>query len=255
MEICALASGSSGNCFYISNGEEAILIDAGISAKQICERLAYRGRSAENIRAIFITHEHIDHVRGVDVIARKLNIPVFTTKGTSESCFLCSDDQLVNIIQNNSIIKIGKIKIETFSKSHHASDPVSYNVIYDKKVSIVTDAGYGCKNIKKNISDSDFLIMEANYDEDMLDNGPYPPHLKKLISSDVGHLSNKQAALCVAENCSGRLNNILLAHLSKTNNTPSVALDTFESLIKLRKDISPLIDVSVREEASKLFRI
>lgn len=255
MEICALASGSSGNCFYAGNEKEGVLIDAGISAKQICERLLARGVKPECIRAIFITHEHIDHVRGVDVFSRKFHIPIFITQKTLKNCFLCSNDELIKTIKNNQVIKIAKMKIEAFSKSHHAADPVSYNIYHKKKVSVITDAGYGCKNVRKHISDSDFLIMETNHDENMLENGPYPYYLKELIKSDMGHLSNRQAALCVLEHSSEKLKNIILAHLSKTNNAPSIAFDTFNSILKERKDISPLIEVSIREEPTKLFKI
>ncbi len=255
MEICALASGSSGNCFYIGNGKNGILVDVGISAKQICERIAQRGKSADNVKAIFVTHEHIDHVRGIDVFARKFNIPIFITKGTAENCFVCSNKNLIKTIKNNDVIQIEGMKIEAFSKSHYAADPVSYNVYFKRKISIITDAGYGCKNIKKHISDSDFLIIEANHDEDMLEAGPYPYYLKNLIKSDIGHLSNKQAGMCVLENSSKKLKNIVLAHLSKINNTPQVALETFNFILKERKDIYPMLIVSVREEPTSLFRI
>lgn len=255
MEVCALASGSSGNCFYIGNGKNGILVDAGISARQICERMAKRGKSADNVKAIFVTHEHIDHVRGIDVFARSFNIPIFITNGTVENCFVCSNRNLIKIIKNNEVIKVDGMKIEAFSKSHHAADPVSYNVYFKRKISIITDAGYGCKNIKKHISDSDFLIMEANHDEEMLENGPYPYFLKNLIKSDVGHLSNKQAALCVLEYSSKRLKNIILAHLSKTNNSPALALKTFSSILKERVDVSPQIVLSIREEPTLLFNI
>ncbi len=255
MEVCALASGSSGNCFYVGNGKDGILIDAGINAKQICERLNEIGKDTASVKAIFLTHEHIDHVRGADVFARKFNIPIFVTKGTAENCFVCSEENLVKIIKNNDCVNLLGMKIEAFSKFHHAADPVSYNVYFQKKVSIVTDAGYGCKNIKKHVSDSDFLIMEANHDEKMLENGPYPYFLKNLIKSDVGHLSNRQAALCVLEHSSKKLKNVVLAHLSKTNNNPILALKTFNSILKERIDVSPKIDLSIREEPTRLFRI
>lgn len=255
MEICALASGSSGNCFYVGNEKGAILIDAGISARQICERLTCVGKNPERVQAIFITHEHIDHVRGADVFARRFNIPIFTTQGTSENCFLCSDDDLIRFIKNDEIVHIRGMKIETFSKFHHAADPVSYNIYNGKKVSIVTDAGHGCVNIRKHISDSNFLILEANHDEHMLDLGPYPFHLKALIKSDIGHLSNTQAGLCVLEHASKKLKHLVLAHLSAVNNTPETALKTFHTLLKERKDILPSIHVSVREKPTDVFRI
>ncbi len=255
MEISALASGSSGNCFYIGNGKAAILIDAGISAKQILLRLEKINIDPQKIRALFITHEHIDHVRGSDVIARKLNIPIYATKETAKNCFLCSDRKLINHIDQNSITDIYGLKVEAFSKSHHAADPVSFNVIEKKKVSVITDAGHACVNIKNHVSDCDFLCLEANHDENMLENGHYPRFLKNLIKSDLGHLSNLQAALCTLEFASPKLKTIILSHLSRTNNTPQLALKTFNSIIRERKNFNPFIEISQREEPTTLFKI
>src|SRR3989338_7263602 len=226
MEISALASGSSGNCFYIANEKSAVLIDVGISAKQILSRLVNVGGDVRKIKGIFITHEHSDHIRGSDILARKLNIPIFATKATAQKGFLCSNKDLVNCINKDSIIKIEKLKIEAFSKTHSAADPVSYSIYENKKVSIITDAGHACKNIQNNIADCDLLCIEANHDELMLQEGPYPYFLKKWISSDEGHLSNKQAALSVLEHASSKLKNIVLSHLSQANNTPELALKT-----------------------------
>ncbi|MFH1500803.1 MAG: MBL fold metallo-hydrolase [archaeon] len=254
MILSALASGSSGNCFYIENKDTAILIDAGISSKQICLRLESLKKSPEKIKGVFLTHEHSDHIRGADVFARQFNVPIYATRKTAEKSFLCSDTSLINFIKNNETIKLGGMDVTAFPKSHLGEDPVSYSVTNDKKISIITDAGYPCKNIIENISDSDFLCVESNHDVSMLDNGPYPYFLKKWIKSDKGHLSNLQAALCILEHAPSRLNNILLSHLSQVNNTPAFALGTFK-VLKERKDLAPRIFVSGRESPTPLLKI
>lgn len=264
MKISALASGSLGNCFYISNGKsnEGILIDAGISSKQIVERLGKIGGNPEKIKGIFITHEHIDHIRGADVFAREFNVPVFATKKTARSKILCSNEKLIRHIKNNESVKVGGMTIQAFPKSHDAIDPVSYSVSGNagrseggkKRVSVITDVGYGCKNVIENVSNSDFLCLESNHDEKMLESGPYPYYLKKLIKSDLGHLSNKQAALCVLEHSSIKLKKVILSHLSKTNNTPEIAMKTFNYFLKERQS-PPDVHLSLREEPTQLFRI
>jgi phosphoribosyl 1,2-cyclic phosphodiesterase len=253
MEICALASGSSGNCFYVGN-KNGILVDAGISTKQIIERLNIIKKNPENIKGIFITHEHSDHIKGADVFARKFNIPIFLTKKTFENCFLCSDEDLINFIKNDERVSLCGMEIEAFSKSHNCLDPVSFNIHNGKQVSIITDVGYGCKNVIKSVSESDFLCIESNYDEKMLDNGHYPYFLKKWVKSDEGHLSNNQSALCVLENASSNLKNIVLSHLSKNNNTHNIALKSF-NILKERRDLCPKVFISEREFPTKLFKI
>ncbi len=255
MEFSALTSGSSGNCFYIGDEKRAILIDAGISAKQILEKLSSIGGDARKIKGIFITHEHIDHIRGCDVLARKLNVPVFATKDTIKNGFLCSDENLIKTIKRNSIININGFRVQAFSKSHGAADPVSYNVIEKKKISVITDAGYACDNIKNHVSSCDLLCIETNYDDKMLAEGPYLPYLKKLIGGDMGHLSNHQAALCTLEFASPKLKRVVLSHISKSNNTPELAYATFCKIIKERSNLNPIINVSTREQPTEFFKI
>lgn len=255
IEVSALASGSSGNCFYVSNGKQAILIDAGISTKKIIERLNSIGKSPESIKGIFITHEHIDHTRGADVFARQFNVPVFATKEVVKESFICSNKRLVKSIKNNSSIKICGMIVRSFTKSHDAVDPVGFCVSFkEKTVSFITDAGHVCSNVSKHISKSDFLFLESNHDEEMLQNGPYPYYLKRLISSDIGHLSNKQAALSVLEYASPKLKGVVLSHLSSTNNTPEMALRTFENYLKERTN-APEIYVSLKDMPTELFKI
>jgi len=255
MEISALASGSSGNCFYIEEEGKAVLIDAGISCKQIVGRLAGMKKNPENVKAIFITHEHADHTRGADVFARNFKIPIFATRKTAKNCFLCSDDSLVRSIKNTETIELNGMSVEAFSKPHKAEDPVSYNVMNHKKISIITDVGFASQNIIDNVSDSDFLCLESNHDEMMLECGPYPYFLKKWIRGNYGHLSNLQASLCVLEHASSKLKNVILSHLSRTNNTPQMAYETFNYLVKERRDLSPKVFVSSRETPTPLIRV
>jgi len=265
MRVCALASGSSGNCFYIeneklnsNNGKNAVLIDAGISCKQIELRLSSIGKNPENIKAIFVTHEHSDHIKGIDVLARKFKIPVFATSKVAKTAFLCSDLDFVKDIRNDETIKIIGLEINAFSKSHLALDPVSYSALDSKtrkKISVITDAGHACKNIIDNVNESDFLCIESNYDEKMLDEGFYPWPTKKWIKSDEGHLSNVQSAACVLENAHKKLKHMMLSHISANNNAPEIALKTHEYFMKQRKDIKPKISLSLRQFPTELFKI
>lgn len=255
MKVSVLSSGSCGNCFYVENDKSAVLIDAGISCRQIVERLASIKRAPEKIKGIFITHEHSDHTRGCDVFSRNFNIPVFSTRKTAESCFLSSNENLINTIKNNDTIKIGEMKIEAFSKSHLAAEPVSFSVIDKKKASIITDLGRSCNNVIDSISSSDFLCLESNHDLDMLDSGPYPYYLKQWIKSNSGHLSNLQAGLLLLEYSPKKLKNILLCHLSSENNTPNLALYTVKSLIKERLHFNPIIKAMPRGAMSELIKV
>lgn len=257
MKMAALASGSSSNCFYVEDdqGKAAVLIDAGISTRQICQRLGILGLTAGKIAAIFITHEHSDHIKGVDVFARKFKVPIYATEKTVKTRFLCADSSLIKIINNDDMINIGGMNIEAFSKPHTAADPVSYTIYGHKKVSIITDIGYPCKRTTQNIHEADFLFLEFNHDPEMLRNGPYPEYLKKWIAGDHGHLSNMQAASCVLEHASPQLKNIVLSHLSETNNDPQTAFDTFNSLIRKRGAFSPEVGISTRYHPTQLFTI
>lgn len=262
MKVSALASGSSGNCFYIEDEtkKSGILIDAGISSKRICERLnEIKSVGPEKIAGIFLTHEHSDHIRGVDVFAREFQIPIFATNKTIKNSFLCSQENLLSPIKNTETFSLNNFEIKTFKKSHKAVDPVFYSV-YDKKtkkeVSVITDAGFPCKNIIESVSESDFLFLESNHDEKMLSDGPYPYFLKQWIKSDIGHLSNTQAALCVLGNASGKLNHIVLSHLSENNNTPLLAKKTFENLLKERTDLRKTkLIISDRHRPTELVRV
>lgn len=258
MRVSALASGSSGNCFYVENSEKnkSILIDAGITCKQIEERLANINRSPKMIKAVFLTHEHSDHVKGVDVFARKFNVPIFATRKMINEAFLCSDKSLLNDIKNNESMKIIGLRITAFPKSHKALDPVSFSInSSDKHLSIITDAGYPCENIITNVENSNFLCIESNYDEKMLEESRYPWHVKRWIGSNEGHMSNLQSASCVLEHSKSKLKNLMLCHISQNNNTPEKALETYDYMMKQRSDIRPKITVSLRSCVTSLMKV
>jgi len=255
MELSVLSSGSSGNCFYVESNKHAILVDCGISCKQVLERLQIIGKKPENIKGIFVTHEHSDHIAGIDVLARSLSIPIYSTEKVAKDCFLCSDKSLIREIGKNESTKIGDLTIEAFSKSHKAVDPISFSIINKKRLSIITDAGFICKNIEENIKEADFLCLESNHDLKMLEEGPYPIFLKNWIKSNTGHLSNMQASLGILEYASSNLKGVILSHLSETNNKLDVALKTFNSLIKERFDLKPKVIVSTKFLPTEIMRI
>lgn len=257
LRVAALSSGSAGNCFYVGNDKESVLIDAGISTKRIIERMEMLGLDVTKVKGIFITHEHTDHIKGTDVFARKFNVPVYATKGTIDGGGICSEEKFVNSFKSGEKFKIGGLGVESFSKSHKAADPVSYSVLgkNGKNVSIITDLGFACENVNNAIGESDFLFLESNHDIEMLENGPYPYFLKKWIRSDIGHLSNRQASLAVLEYSSKKLKNVVLSHLSEHNNSPEVALKTFNDLMKERKGFDSDVSVSLKDGPTELFRV
>ena len=255
MKITALASGSSGNCFYLDSGKGAILIDAGISTKRIVERMDALRLKPESVKGIFITHEHGDHTKGADVFARTFNVPIYATKGTIASGFLCSNEDMINSIKPGETVKIAGMEVEAFLKSHKAEEPVSFTISNGKRISVITDLGFACNRVNEAISDSDFLFLESNHDLKMLEHGPYPYFLKNWVKGDSGHLSNRQASLAVLEHSNKKLRNVVLSHLSSTNNTPKVALKTFNQMLKERSDFNAKVNVSTKNEPTSLFRI
>jgi phosphoribosyl 1,2-cyclic phosphodiesterase len=255
MKFTALASGSSGNCYYIENKNSAILVDAGISCKQTLSALSSLNLSPKKLQAIFLTHEHSDHIKGADVLARTLNLPIFTTEKTLRNKFICLNPKLLYALPRDQL-KIGSLKISAYKKSHQALDPVFFSIFdQNKKISIITDAGYACKNIINAVKTSHALFLESNHDLAMLQSGNYPAYLKKWILSDTGHLSNLQASLLVLEHASPKLQHIILSHLSENNNTPELALSTFKMLTSERKNFSPNIEISSRFHPTSILEI
>jgi phosphoribosyl 1,2-cyclic phosphodiesterase len=229
VEVCAIASGSNGNCYYVGNENDAILVDAGISCKQILLRMEQKALSPQKLRAVFISHEHADHVRGARVLSKKLSIPVYYTYGTWNKAHKSSKSPFYAFIHIGTPLRLGDFKIHAFSKKHDAKEPCSYRVeIGGFSIGVMTDIGSVCEKVSENFSLCDVVFLESNYDHDMLMNGPYHWVLKQRIVSEVGHLSNIQAVELVKKCANGKLKAIFLSHLSGENNTPDLAFDAFK---------------------------
>lgn len=253
--VSGLASGSSGNAFYCQGANGGLLIDTGITCKQVCDRLALLGKNISSIKGIFITHEHGDHVRGLDVLSRKFGIPVFMSNGTYKGLKFNLNPDLVRIVEHGDEVEVAGSIIKSFSKKHDAREPLSFTVdTSGKKASFVTDAGIVCDNIKGAVAESDILVMEANHDIEMLQNGPYPYFLKNRVGGDEGHLSNYDAALCVLQHADAKLKHLVLGHLSLNNNTEEKAVETFKAMVSQRTDLAKVnICLSGRKRPTELF--
>lgn len=253
VEVCSLSSGSRGNAFFIKTGNNAFLVDAGISCKQLCSRLEQIGHSIENIKGIFITHEHTDHVQGLRVLLKRFPIPLYVSSKTYRRLGLSLNGSPLEFIASRDRIEIDDTIIESLPKSHDAVDPSLFSFYYKgKKISVVTDAGHICKNVVTSVRDAHILFLESNYDEDMLWNGIYPYPLKKRIAGNQGHLSNVCAADLIRGHAEPGLQHVFLSHLSENNNTPEAALATFRSIVAERGDLEGLnVHVTGRHEPSR----
>ena len=237
LEICAIASGSNGNCYYIGNEHDAVLIDAGISCKQIINRLIEKELHPDKIKAVFITHEHGDHLRGARVIGKRLQVPVYITPGTFNAAYKNLQPDYPVFFKPGSAIEVGEFKVFSFLKNHDASEPCSFRIQYkEKNVGVFTDIGEPCENVTSQLQWCDALFLETNYDEKMLWEGSYPYFLKRRIASENGHLSNRQAFELLENFASEKLKCVFLSHLSRENNSPETAykeIQPFESKFKV----------------------
>ena len=228
--ITSLNSGSNGNCYYIGDGQDAVLIDAGISCRETEKRMSRLGLDMKTVRAVFITHEHSDHIRGVEGISKKHNLPVYITEATLKHSRLGIQKPLVRCFGPYQPVMIGKLRISAFPKLHDAIDPHSFIIEgHGTTIGVFTDIGEACEHVIRNFAACDAAFLEANYDEYMLENGRYPAFLKTRIKSEKGHLSNNQALELLLTYKSTTLRHIFLSHLSKDNNSPEKALECFHS--------------------------
>jgi phosphoribosyl 1,2-cyclic phosphodiesterase len=221
--ITSLNSGSNGNCYYIGNDTEAVLIDAGLSCRETEKRMKRLGLSLANVKAIFVSHEHADHITGIPGISKKYRLPVYITAPTFQSSGIPIEKHLIEPFQAEEAITIGGLTITAFPKFHDASDPHSFVVSGNGvNIGIFTDIGLVCRNLIRHFKKCHAAFLEANYCEDMLSKGNYPYFLKQRISSDHGHLSNVQALDLFVKHRSKQLTHLILAHLSKNNNDPQL---------------------------------
>ena len=236
--IASLNSGSNGNCYYIGNRHEAVLVDAGISCRETEKRMLRLGLSMGKVKAIFISHEHSDHINGIPVIAKKYQLPVYITPPTLLGGKLLIDEHLVFPFRAFETISIGALQVTAFPKMHDASNPHSFVIACSGiSVGIFTDIGIACENVIKHFSQCHAAFLEANYDDDLLENGRYPYHLKRRIRGGNGHLSNKQAAELFVSHRAPYLSHLLLSHLSKNNNDPDLVQQLFDAICENTKVI------------------
>lgn len=263
MRTFSLASGSSGNCIYVEYKDTKILVDAGISCKQIVDLLRDKDIDINSINALLVTHEHSDHIKSALSVSKKFDIPIYTNQdtfkyilGKSRSKTISSDSVRHHLIQTGDCFDIGDLFIHSFKLSHDAIDPVGFRIESDNaSLSILTDCGEVKPEIISIIENSDLVYLEANYDPNMLIEGPYPYVLKRRILSELGHLSNLDAAFALGKLIKSGTKTILLSHLSEKNNLPKLAYDTVVCGAKAQGilvDRDFKMDVSLRYRPSKM---
>lgn len=251
LEICAIASGSNGNCYYIGNAKNAVLIDAGISTKQILLRMTESNLNPAKIKALFITHEHSDHLRGARVLGKRLQIPVYLTAKTYNNAYKNMRPDYPRFFSPAEEVQVGEFSIFPVLKNHDAAEPCSFRVEYqNKSVGVFTDIGEACENVKSQLNKCNGLFLESNYDEKMLWEGQYPYFLKRRVASNVGHLSNEQAFELLNNYSGENLQCVFLSHLSRDNNTP-------EKAVKRMKTLTGRFEVKIasRYEASEVYQL
>lgn len=249
--VAALNSGSNGNCYYIGNDNEAILVDGGISCRETEKRLTRLGLSIKTVKAIFISHEHGDHIHGVSALVKKFKLPVYITPATFRNGnLMMNEDQALSFRAYESI-EIGGLTVKAFPKFHDAADPHSFIVSGNGvHIGILTDIGAICDHVISHFKLCHAAFLEANYDEEMLEKGRYPQALKNRIRGGLGHLSNRQALDLFLKHKSPQLSHLFLSHLSKNNNKPEIVRDLFSAATENTEII-----IASRERETALYHI
>ena len=255
MKVVSLQSGSNGNCFFVESGETRLLFDAGISGKQAEERLATHGRDIRDVDALFISHDHSDHTRGVGVFQRKFGMPVYITPRTLKAIQRhqkIGRMDRVRLFTAGSSQSFGNVTVHSVPTPHDSVDGVAF-VVEDNqhRVGFLTDLGHAFEGLKEVLKSLDAVVIESNYDDQMLETGPYPQHLKRRIRGEGGHLSNKDSAELLKHFKSDRLKWACLCHLSEENNEPERARKAHEEI--LGDDVS--IHVASRYKVSEMLEI
>ncbi|MBN2851150.1 MAG: MBL fold metallo-hydrolase [Clostridia bacterium] len=262
IEFASLFSGSSGNALYIEHKDTRILIDAGVSGIRIENALLSIGKRAADLTAVLVTHEHSDHTSCLGVMTRRYNLPIYINRGTWNHVknFIGKVNE-ANIyhFNSNEEFTLGDFKVNPFSIPHDASDPVGFSFFAEnKKITTATDIGHMNDDIRKNIENSDLLLLECNHDLRMLENGSYPYPLKRRIKGDFGHLCNDHTSQTILELARKGQRRFLLGHLSHENNYPELAFKTVAGCLidngfEVGKDIE--LEVVLRDQTSQLYFI
>lgn len=261
LNFCSLYSGSSGNCLFVENNSTKILVDCGVSGKKVCEGLESIDKKIEDIDAIIVTHEHSDHVQSLGLISKKYNIPVYANTETWQAMPTQSQKILENnkkTFNNDNDFEIGNLLIHPFSTPHDAANPCGFNIYSGKrKISIATDLGHMDNVILENLKGSSFILLESNYDPEILKVSKYPYILKQRIAGPNGHLSNSTAGKTIGCLIQNDLKTVMLGHLSKENNFPELAYQTVvDELIGQNIDTNEIsLSVANRNNPTKIIEL
>ena len=255
MKVVSLQSGSNGNCFYVESGDTRLLFDAGISGKKAQERLAQHGREIRDVDALFISHDHSDHTKAMGIFRRKFGIPIYITPRTLAAVKRhqkIGKLERVCLFTAGSSKSFGNVTVHTIPTPHDSVDGVAF-VVEDKthRVGILTDLGHAFEGLKEVLQSLDAVIIESNYDQEMLETGPYPAHLKRRIKGQGGHLSNKDSAILLKRFASERLKWACLCHLSEENNEPDRARAIHDEIL----DGKFPIHVASRYDVSEVYEL
>lgn len=236
--FCPLFSGSSGNCTYVGTAKEGVLVDAGVSAKRICEALSDRNIDVSGIKAVFVTHEHSDHIKGIAVLTKKLGIPIAASSETLTAVIKCANlPSGVRLIEmDKGALDTAGIEAHRFATRHDCAGSSGYYFLlpHGQKISVCTDLGIVTDEVRQGITSSDIVLIESNHDLKMLKNGPYPPLLKMRIMSDDGHLSNGACAAELSKLLESGTTRFVLGHISQHNNLPELAYSaSYDALLSV----------------------
>jgi phosphoribosyl 1,2-cyclic phosphodiesterase len=256
LRVCLLASGSKGNSLFVESGDTKLLIDAGLSAREIACRLETIGVAASELNGILISHEHVDHIRGAGTLARRFKIPVLISYPASTQTQ--EHFRSVSLIEFESgrSFEFRDIIIDPFPTTHDSADPVGFVIdSSEARLGFATDLGIVTRLVQEKLRKSRVLVLESNHDESMLLNGPYPWHLKQRIKSRHGHLSNIESAELLMEVMHPELEGVFLAHLSEANNHPDIAREVCQKKISCSTICSPRIFVGNQQSISKVLTL
>ncbi len=249
--VASLNSGSNGNCYYIGNNRESVLIDAGIPCRETERRMRRLGLSLSAVKAIFISHEHDDHIRGLEVLSRRYQLPVYISESTHRQLPLALEPKLVMRLHPREPVTTGDLTVTPFPKTHDASDPCSFVVSSPTvRIGIFTDLGVVCEQLIHHFRQCHAAFLETNYDEHLLDKGRYPHFLKNRIRGGFGHLSNRQALDLFVRHRPAFMSHLFLSHLSRDNNRPELVQALFE-----KEAQGTRIVIASRDQETELYAI
>ena len=260
LTLTTLASGSSGNCALLSDGETHLLLDAGISCRRICTALAGLNIPPESIAGVLITHEHADHISGLATLHKRFRLPVYTSPGTARQlCYrIAALEDVVRTCAPGSSFTVGGLDVETFPISHDAAEPMGFAVSSgDRKAALVTDLGVVTQAVRDGMSGAQLVLVEANHDPDWVRSGRYPYYLQARILGEKGHLSNEDGGALALSAVDGGARAVVLAHLSRENNTPQRAFDAVSAILSAHGAREPGLTLAVapRDQTGPVYTV